>query len=902
MNRTRGIVIAIVAGLLLLFLTLYLILSGIRNRAHQTASDSFALIPTDARAILHTQNLALFTNALRKSQHINPQLEDLLNLQSSFVFLDDLDSIIRRDPALLAIWNQSPALVSIHGSHKTQISYLFNLRLARGVNQPEILDFIRRNFLDTSWSSAGHLDAEIFSGRLNNGQTINLSFFRGALLLSTHAPLLRQGISQSYAQNGFHNDHRFLPVRQAAGHLSDNLFIDGSRLEDLLPVSARQNPLMPFQINKLMGWLGWDISYQADQILLHGFSSPLFPAQGFNSILLDQNIIETSIFQHIPLNTSALFYLGGDQYWRIGEAFRQWNPNTEKQQSQQQKAKRLSDILSLPPDSVADFWLGEACSFVLPNDTLPLLLLKVLPEKDFTTHPQLGLFLREIPGDSQSETPKIYQVLLPGFISTLTQGLFDTDYDLLAFTGEYMMAAHAPDQLQNYFTLAASKSFEEHPVYQSVHNDLRPDFNLLLYYDLADLLPRNSSAPTDRGGKHSAPHSGSFALQMFRAPGQLIFTNAMLKQGPQQQLPARILWEVNTEGNIVLGPVAVKNHLDGSTEYILQDDQHILYLVSDQGILLWKKEISGPIISEIFQVDLLRNGRLQYVFNTRNYLHLFDRNGQYVRGFPTRFPAPASAGIALFDYDNNKNYRIVFPTEDRRILNTSLRGTPTSGWEYKRSAYIIQKPLQHIRLEGKDYIFATDTTGVLEILNRRGISRIQTRQPLKVSVTNRIFSADGPLYPHFMVSAPDGTLYDMQSSGKIAPLVVDTFSQDHVFLYDAIASKPNQKNFIFWDQGQLQVYEHSGRLLFAIHTGNIAAETLRIFHLKETRLLGYTDMENQKIVLINKEGKILPSFPIPGNTAFILQATANHQEAYITVGLENKLIKQKVIITSEETR
>ena len=56
-----------------------------------------------------------------------------------------------------------------------------------------------------------------------------------------------------------------------------------------------------------------------------------------------------------------------------------------------------------------------------------------------------------------------------------------------------------------------------------------------------------------------------------------------------------------------------------------------MYLISLEGKLIWKKNIDSKIIGEIHQIDLYKNGRLQYAFNTENDFQIIDKNGKQVK-------------------------------------------------------------------------------------------------------------------------------------------------------------------------------------------------------------------------------------------------------------------------------
>ena len=85
-----------------------------------------------------------------------------------------------------------------------------------------------------------------------------------------------------------------------------------------------------------------------------------------------------------------------------------------------------------------------------------------------------------------------------------------------------------------------------------------------------------------------------------------------------------------------------------------------MYLISSEGKLIWKKNIDSKIIGEIHQIDLYKNGRLQYAFNTENDFQIIDKNGKKVKEIKNK----NYLGLTIFDYDKAKNYRFILFDND----------------------------------------------------------------------------------------------------------------------------------------------------------------------------------------------------------------------------------------------
>ena len=159
---------------------------------------------------------------------------------------------------------------------------------------------------------------------------------------------------------------------------------------------------------------------------------------------------------------------------------------------------------------------------------------------------------------------------------------------------------------------------------------------------------------------------------------------------------------------MTMKPVAVVNHVTGEQEMFVQDSSCRVYLVNDAGRVLWTYPLEEAINSEVYQVDLYKNGKLQYLFSTASKIYLIDRNGNAAGNFPLTLRAKCTQGISVYDYDGNRDYRIFAPAEDQRVYLYDLNGKVVQGWMPARADKPIVTPVRHFRVEDKDYLVFAD--------------------------------------------------------------------------------------------------------------------------------------------------------------------------------------------------
>ena len=110
--------------------------------------------------------------------------------------------------------------------------------------------------------------------------------------------------------------------------------------------------------------------------------------------------------------------------------------------------------------------------------------------------------------------------------------------------------------------------------------------------------------------------------------------------------------------NIVVKPTLVKNHRTNDLNIIFQDLDNEIFLINLDGTKIWSKKFESRVISDIYQIDMYKNSRLQFVFLTIEYLYIVDVKGNIVKKTVNK-ENTSKKYLSVFDYDKNKNYRLV---------------------------------------------------------------------------------------------------------------------------------------------------------------------------------------------------------------------------------------------------
>ena len=325
-------------------------------------------------------------------------------------------------------------------------------------------------------------------------------------------------------------------------------------------------------------------------------------------------------------------------------------------------------------------------------------------------------------------------------------------------------------------------------------------------------------------------------------------------------------YETKLKNNITVGPIIVKNHIDKKSELIVQDENNILYLINGSGQIEWSKKIEGQVLNEIHQIDSYKNGKLQYLFATKNKLHLIDRKGRNVGKFPLKFNDIITQPISVFDYDKNKNYRILI-TQSSELFMFDSKGNRVRGFNYIKNDKILNSP-KHFRISNKDLI-VFKTKNDLKIINRRGRPRIETKTKFDFS-SQKVFR-----FGNAIVTQTDkNEIIEIDLKGNVK--IIDAYSSD-MNLYSI-------KNFMVVKNGNsLLSNNNKSELKFGKYNN------LKIYNSEKFILISVFDYQNKEGYLFDQNLNLIDGFPVKSESFIDYRLNKNYFE--FALKTENKSIK-----------
>ena len=389
------------------------------------------------------------------------------------------------------------------------------------------------------------------------------------------------------------------------------------------------------------------------------------------------------------------------------------------------------------------------------------------------------------------------------------------------------------NDIQNHATLSQSKT------YQNLIAELPDNYHLVLFKNKLDI----------KGQKY-------MEAQTYKVDDNAVFTNLVLKafvSSRKQTIVEQVLTYI-LSGRPKSDPQLVYNHHTKTYNIIYQDDKERLNFVDLKGKTLWQTDLKGDIKGKIYQVDLFRNHKIQYTFVTPHHWYVIDRLGRNVENFPDYFLKKITKGISVFDYEHNRKYRFGI-TQSNSFKLFDNQAKKVKGFKVKIKNDIIFAP-KHFRIGNKDFIQISDNKGKLYLLNRRGETRIKVSQTFDVSrnqwgVKNRKF-----------INIDDNDkLLSIDLNGKLKTGILD--------LPGHILSEIKHETLTAVAGNKLLI----NKKIIELDLGTYSRP--HIYKSGKQIIIFIANTTNNRIYAFDKNGNVLPNFPITGQQVLDFKTIKN---------------------------
>jgi len=904
---TGGIIAAVVAaGFLLTFL--------LKNEAFEKKLAESA-VPRDAILYLDNIDYTYITKEFRSKNKVYIEALRDQQIQEYDSLFGQLISTIGQVPLLTEIAENGNISISFHLQGKSKLKLLFILEPDPEIKENDIHSALEVLFGRDAIVNNRKYEAvnlyDVSLPAIGPVRQLSYSVIDGLVLISSSSLLVEEAIRTVHSGSGIISDVAFREVSKTAGkYVQANVYLNYRRIPSLFDLFfGRGDYSLTADFGVFAEWGAMDLDVQADAIILNGMTVVRDSASQWLDIFSSQSPVKTDILSFVPANAVSFFSAGLSDPQAFYKRFQQHYRNAGKAQELLSAERKMTDLYKQSPlQDLLGIMKNELVRFTIdPDENGVFSEVSII---EVSSHSRALELLAKWLGGYASKSGLTQEDYISTYIldSQTSYQVFKFPEDFYtgiptgSFFGRYMTVYDnfviASDNRRaierTIYQNVLHKTLVNEPGYESYSDFISSRSNLTWIIRPFNYLESAGGRLTPRGKElfdrfEDITRKMPGLIFQVMNEGELFYGILSLKYSGQVKEKALTVWESLLDSVITSKPVLVENHYTREKEIMVQDAGNTLYLLNSTGRILWKVKLEEQILSNIYQVDYYRNDKLQYLFNTKSALHLIDRNGNYVERYPVNLRADATNGMALFDYDKSRDYRIAVACADKDIYLYDLEGNIVPGWSFRKSDGVIKKPLQHFRIEDRDYIVASDAIRTY-ILNRRGKERVKIKDMPVVSENNAFYidMNTGGGQPRLVTTSEAGQVIAIDFAGETGVLYEREMERDHFFRLEDF-DQDGVLDYLFADKDQLEVLSSDGSSIFTFRIKNNITMLPDVYQFSATDMkIGITDIERNYLYLLNSDGSVYEGFPLEGSTRFSIGYFAGSDSRFnLIVGNRN---------------
>lgn len=444
-------------------------------------------------------------------------------------------------------------------------------------------------------------------------------------------------------------------------------------------------------------------------------------------------------------------------------------------------------------------------------------------------------------------------------------------------------------QLENFFVFTESESTAQQIISNYLNNNTLKNTS---YFEntATDLSTASSLLILKMNGEFSEAISGFFNLRSREGIENISFNEFPLaalqfsfdrnfahvtlsckELGADTKTVSGVVSEkfsLSLNAKILNDPQAIEGK-NGSSYAVVQDMNNKLYFISENGKILWTKELDSPILGTVKTANI--SGNIHLAFATKKALHLINSNGNEAKSFPINFKDEVTRPLSVFDYDNNRNYRFAV-VQDKEVLLYDKNGKIVKGFGFnKTKSTIVQSPV-HIRMGSKDYIVIAEESGKLNILSRVGKSRITVSKNFNFSEIP-VAEEDNT----FVVITEENTKERISQNGTVTSQKLDVGGNYWFAIHD------NTKATL--DGNLLRINGKLAELPLGIYTKP------QIFSLSRDKYITITETQEKKVYVFEEDGSLIKGFPVYGSSpAYLVEGSGKNGITLVVKGEDDSIL------------
>ncbi|WP_373396902.1 hypothetical protein V8V91_19970 [Algoriphagus halophilus] len=321
---------------------------------------------------------------------------------------------------------------------------------------------------------------------------------------------------------------------------------------------------------------------------------------------------------------------------------------------------------------------------------------------------------------------------------------------------------------------------------------------------------------------------------------------------------------------LIYGPATVINYQDNTQDILVQDENNVMHLFNEIGEEVYSYPLDGPIVSDIFQVDYYKNGKLQILLATKNKIYGIDRLGNLLPRYPFSLGNQWISHLNLVDYSNTKEYRYFISTEEGNLFLLDKTGQQLDGWNPLTIQEKTTGAPAHYRIPGKgDYMAALSEKGNLFIFNRRGEKLAASPLKLGDAIKSRgiVWRDPSSRSFKFVTVTSNGEIIHSNFDGEIGyrnQLIKDDRDSEFMLVPD---QKENDFVFISRQYNEVTVLDKSEKQLMNIRVSGDDLIYQYFDFGADRQIFALTDLTQEFCYLYDMEGNLMTTMPLESSSS-----------------------------------
>lgn len=854
-------------------------------------SNAINAIPNTAAIIFESKQTKKTWEKISKTNAI---WEELLSTQT-FAKLNSqgkyIDSLINTNKQIAQFLNNGSIFVSAHVSGANTFGFLYVYSLPNLGSKSTLEEFIKKINSATPPTYRDYDGVNIATIYPTSNDSLSYVVLKGILMISSKQNLVEAGIRQLKSGISIVNDKNFSKIITTAGKNVDaNVYINYKNFPGILTNFIA--PHTKKEINAFADFAdysGWDVSIKPNALMFNGFTQANDSSVNFLNLFINQKPQEIELTKVIPSKTALLLFYGISNVKTFQHDYQKYLNTKKYSSSYTQRIHAINKKYKIDIEQLMLEWIDNEIGLVITEpptknyannsyavihsnniDEATTILSNLADSISKKEHLKFDTTSYKNHTITHLNLPHILPLLFGWTFDKISNNYFTTIGDYIVFSNTGEALRYFINNYENNKTLAKDKN------YQAFSENISNEANVYVYSSIARSTNIYSSFITeelakDMEGKQELLDKFEAAGIQFTASKNLFYSNIYLKYNPLYKQESGTIWESKLDTSVSTKPHLLINHNTKAKEIFVQDDANKIYLISNTGKIIWTKQLNEKIMSDVIQVDVLKNNKLQILFSTRNSIYMYDRNGKDMRGFPVRLKSAATNAISVFDYEKNRDYRIFIACESNKIVCYKANGEEVTNFKFDRTNSDVRIPLQYFSINNKDHICAIDVKGKVYLLNRKGETQTKINESLAKDIRNFYIEPGKDNNNTFIITADTlGTIIRMSISGnkeriKILPNGLET---SPYFAYADI-NNDNTKEYIFLTNTELKVFAKDKSLIIKYEFKENVVPQPDFFTFPDGKVkIGVLSKAKNELYLFNDNGSLYKGFPIPGNTVF----------------------------------